>query len=392
MRLDGEVLTGTLGADADWGRVLAGVAVRLSEGDGTFDAPGVDKGALERTTTTESPYARWRVSERIIAWGLAGGGRGDMTIRFDGGTDPLWTDLLMHLGALGARGVLMEQDEAGGIDLALKPDALFVRMESEEAVSSAATTADASRLRLVLEGGRAYALSDTASVRPSLELGLRHDGGAAETGAGLERGGGVTFTDATSGFSLEAKARMLAAHADTDSEEWGMSATARLDPGERRRGLSLTPPSAPLRARPSGSGAPSARRRSHRAPGSRRRGASRPRRATGCRSPADASPARPTSASGLAMAERATGASAARDRRYPPHRPPGRRADTVVVQPLGDLAHREVLADIVVEDAPHDDGFGLEDFQMCGSVADTGDTPVTVRRLPGDDFARTRTP
>ena len=37
MRLDGEVLTGTLGADADRGRVLAGVAVSLSEGDGTFD-------------------------------------------------------------------------------------------------------------------------------------------------------------------------------------------------------------------------------------------------------------------------------------------------------------------------------------------------------------------
>ena len=234
-----------------------------------------------------------------------------MTIRFDGGTDPVWTDLLMRLGALGARGVLVEQDEAGGIDLALKADAFFVRMESEEAASSAATTADASRLRLVLEGARAYALSDTASVRRSFELGLRHDGGAAETGAGLERGGGVTFADATSGFSLEAKARMLAAHADTDSEEWGMSATARLDPGERRRGLSLTPHRRPLRARPSGCGAPSARRRSHRAPGSRRRGASRPRRATGSRSPADASPSRPTSASGLAMAERATGASAA---------------------------------------------------------------------------------
>ena len=67
-------------------------------------------------------------------------------------------------------------------------------------------------------------------------------------------------------------------------------------------------------------------------------------------------------------------------------------ADTVVVQPLGDLAHREVLVDIVVEDAPHDGSFVLEDLQMRGSFADTGDAPVTVRRLPGDDFARTRAP
>ena len=78
-----------------------------------------------------------------------------MTIRFDDGTDPVRTDLSMRLGALGARGALMEQDNAGGMDLALKADAFFVRMESEEAANSAATTADASRLRLVLEGGRA---------------------------------------------------------------------------------------------------------------------------------------------------------------------------------------------------------------------------------------------
>ena len=181
------------------------------------------------------------LSERVSAWGLAGWGTGEMTIRFDDGTDPVRTDLSMRLGALGARGALLEQDNAGGMDLALKADAFFVRMESEEAPNSAATTADASRVRLVLEGARAYALSDTASVRPSLELsGRTLSGGDAETGAGLELGGGVTFTDAASGFSLEARARMLAAHADSDYEEWGMSATARLDPGERGRGLSFS--------------------------------------------------------------------------------------------------------------------------------------------------------
>ena len=33
---------------------------------------------------------------------------------------------------------------------------------------------------------------------------------------------------------------MLAAHADSSYEEWGASATARLDPGERGRGLSFS--------------------------------------------------------------------------------------------------------------------------------------------------------
>jgi len=115
-----------------------------------------------------------------------------------------------------------------------------VTTESERAAGSAATTADASRLRLVLEGGRSFAVSETATLRPSLELGVRHDGGDAETGAGIELGGGVSYTDAASGLSIEAKARMLVAHADSDYEEWGASATARLDPGERGRGLSFS--------------------------------------------------------------------------------------------------------------------------------------------------------
>ena len=50
-------------------------------------------------------------------------------------------------------------------------------------MNSAETTADASRVRLVLEGGRAFERDGGATLRPSLELGVRHDGGDAETGA-----------------------------------------------------------------------------------------------------------------------------------------------------------------------------------------------------------------
>ena len=243
-RVDGEVTTGILGADADWGRVLAGVALSLSTGEGKYDSPGVDvgeAGRIESALTTVSPYARVKVTERVSAWGLIGWGTGDMTIRFDDGAmEPVRTDIAVQLGALGARGALMEQDDAGGMDLALKADAFFMRMESDKAPNSAETSADGSRLRLVLEGGRAFALSHTAMLRPSLELALRHDGGDAETGAGVELGGAIAFADMASGLSVEARARLLAAHADSDYREWGASAVARLDPGERGRGLSLS--------------------------------------------------------------------------------------------------------------------------------------------------------
>ena len=242
--VDGEVVTGVLGADADFGRLLAGVAISLSEGDGTFDNAGADiggKGDIESTMTTVSPYARYKLSGRVTAWGLAGWGTGDMTIRFDDGVmAPVRTDLSMQLGAIGARGALLTQEGTGGMDLALKTDAFFVRVESEAAANSVETGADASRVRLVLEGGRRFDLGGGATLRPSLELGVRHDGGDAETGTGVEIGGGVSYADAASGLSVDARARMLAAHADSDYEEWGASAAVRLDPGERGRGLSLS--------------------------------------------------------------------------------------------------------------------------------------------------------
>ena len=77
LRIDGEVTTGILGADAEWNRLLIGVAISVSEGEGTFAQPGVDKGTIESTMTTVSPYARLAVTERVSVWGLAGWGTGD---------------------------------------------------------------------------------------------------------------------------------------------------------------------------------------------------------------------------------------------------------------------------------------------------------------------------
>ena len=235
--VDGEVLTGILGADAAWGRMLMGVAVSLSEGEGSFDdswATTGEQGRAESTMTTVSPYARFRLTERVAAWGLVGWGTGAMTLRFDDGSETVRRDLSMRLGAAGARGVLLAPGSAGGMDLALKADAFFVTTEWERVSAETDTTADASRLRLVLEAGRAFHFGG-ATLRPSVELGVRLDGGDAETGTGLELGGGIAYANA-SGFSVEATVRMLAAHADSDYREWGASLTARLDPGERGRG------------------------------------------------------------------------------------------------------------------------------------------------------------
>ena len=80
----------------------------------------------------------------------------------------------------------------------------------------AATEAAVTRFRTGLEGARAYTLAGRLSLRPSVEVGLRHDGGDAETGAGMDVGGGLVVADASTGLAIDL--RLVLHQADGFSE------------------------------------------------------------------------------------------------------------------------------------------------------------------------------
>ena len=240
LALDGDVSTATLGIDFERERWLAGVALSRSAGEGTFKMGGTCgsgcSGDLESTLTGVYPYARYRYSERLSAWGILGHGRGELTLTTQG-RSPVETDIEMNMAAFGGRGVLLPASNQGDFELALRSDALLTWTSSEETRDLAETEPETSRLRLTLEVSRAFALNSGASLTPSIEVGLRYDGGDAETGGGAEVGGGLRY--AGSGFTIQVNARGLLAHADSDYKEWGVSGSVRLDPGERGRGLSM---------------------------------------------------------------------------------------------------------------------------------------------------------
>ena len=245
LALDGDVTTGFLGADAAGGNWLSGVALGLSEGEGAYrdhavevDHPDRGSGEVESALTSVFPYARVRLSERVTAWAVLGWGTGELTLT-EKGERPVETDLSMRMGAVGGRGTLVPAT-GGGFALALRTDAFWVRTESDpvrsEAGNLAASEADASRLRLVLEASRTFEAAG-GELTPGVEIGLRHDGGDAETGTGVELGAGVRY--ARAGVSVEARVRWLAAHEAGGYEEWGASATVRIGPDDSGRGLSL---------------------------------------------------------------------------------------------------------------------------------------------------------
>ena len=240
--LSGEVTTGVLGADISGERWLGGVAVSRSQGEGPFTLTGDgastrSSGTVESTLTALYPYGRLALNERVDVWGVAGRGSGELTVAEDGGA-PISADIAMTMGALGVRGEVLRESQGAPLDLTLKSDALWVRMTSETVANLVGVTADVTRLRLVLDGSRSFEVGDAGTLTPSLEVGVRHDAGDAETGTGLELGAGVRYQ--AEGVSVEGAVRTLVAHEDGGYEEWGASLGVRIDPDASGRGLSLS--------------------------------------------------------------------------------------------------------------------------------------------------------
>ena len=243
LALSGDVITGFLGADLSRERWLAGLALGLSEGEGSFDDGAGGGGTVESSLTSVFPYARLGLGDGVDLWGLAGAGSGDLRLAV--GEEVTETGLSMRMGALGLRAALMPGEKAGDVGLALESDALWVRTESDAPRSSAggnleAASGEVSRLRFALEGSRAFAAGPGATLTPALELGLRLDGGDAETGPGVEAGFGLRYVAPDQGLTVEGRVRGLLTHSDSGYEEWGASGSVRLDPGVSGRGLSLT--------------------------------------------------------------------------------------------------------------------------------------------------------
>ena len=257
IRLDGTVTTGMLGADYARGKWLIGLALTQSTSEGKYAAIGdnpcsetnaatpvrcdgavrAGDGDVEASLTAAIPYAALRASERLKLWGAAGYGTGEVTLKTMGesySADTSWT-----MAAAGVRGDLLEAPQEGsGPALALTSDALWARTSSDKTGELNATDSDVTRLRLGLEGSYRIAMESLsragrgngASLVPKVEIGARHDGGDAETGFGVEVGGGIAWVDPSLGLSLDVSGRTLLAHENDDLKDRGFSAALGFDP------------------------------------------------------------------------------------------------------------------------------------------------------------------
>ena len=238
--MDADVTSGLIGFDAEWERVLAGVMLSQSSGEGSYrlsEENGGGTGTVESSLTGIYPYARLELNRQVSVWALAGMGSGELTLQHDD-DKAMPTDITMRMGAVGVKGQVLDGTGASGLAMNVKSDAMWVGTQSERTADMVATQGDVTRLRVIVEGERAFDMGGGATLTPSAEVGLRHDAGDAETGTGLEMGAGLSY--AAGPLTVEGQVRMLVAHEESGYEEWGASGAMRITPSASGRGLTLS--------------------------------------------------------------------------------------------------------------------------------------------------------
>ena len=230
---DGQVRSLYLGVDTRWPEQwLAGAALARSWGTLDYVArAGAGQGRLETTLTSVYPYVRGTLGAGLDVWAIGGYGLGEAEhTRPDVAGVVESSDLRMAMGATGAR---QPMTEWGGVEVAVVGGAGYLSLATEAGETVIADLDVAvQRVRLAVEATWA-----AEGLAPYVQVGGRYDGGAGQTGAGLETVAGLRYTSERVEF--EARGRWLAAHAAAGYEEYGGLARLAVKPRADGTGFQL---------------------------------------------------------------------------------------------------------------------------------------------------------
>ncbi len=228
--LRGDVSSALIGADVRSRRGwLAGVMVAHSQGTGAYDHREVEAGV-----TGVYPYASYETS-RLELWVSGGYGWGHaktllleevcpyepslcrrMEFR-NPGPSRLKGDLVSRFGAAGFKAQLASVRAS---QLSYYGDVIVTDAE----VDITEVRAEVLRVRLGIESS--FQLRE--GIRPYVEANVRQDGGDAETGIGLELGGGLRVAYPPWNLRGEVRSQGLVLHSADGFTEWGISGSIQV--------------------------------------------------------------------------------------------------------------------------------------------------------------------
>ncbi|MCY4055630.1 MAG: hypothetical protein OXF67_07130, partial [Cyanobacteria bacterium MAG CAR4_bin_6] len=184
------------------------------------------------------PYGRYALTPRLGVWAVAGYGWGTLSVKPDGTEREDQPAATMAMGAVGMDGLLLDGGNAG-LSIATTVDLLSLKTATTAVDGLSSSEGSVSRLRVGLEATRPVPLANGASLLPSVEMGIRHDGGDAETGFGLEVDAGLAWHDPQRGIRGEVQGRSLVTHVEEEFRQQGLALSLSWNPNPTNRGPSL---------------------------------------------------------------------------------------------------------------------------------------------------------
>ena len=253
---NGDVISGHLGFDVRPVReLLLGLTGGVSQASTTFKTGDGQTGLLDHRMITASPYFSWVLFPGMWWWATAtyGVGEAEMADRDEPGVPrPHAGSSSLLSGAVGWNVNVIDSpghDPGSRVGLAVRGEGSLNRFRVERTKGDMPNLdMNTWRGRVMVQGTYEQPVNDSVYLIPTLEAGVRYDGGyEAASGAGVELGGRLRYEDQSVGLTLEAHGRALVPLDDT-SQEWTAGGLVRISSDRDGFGpfLNVTPSLEPV--------------------------------------------------------------------------------------------------------------------------------------------------
>ena len=252
---NGDVISGHLGFDVRPVReLLIGLTGGVSQAKTTFRMDDGQMGLLDHRMITASPYFSWVLFPGMWWWATATYGVGEATMADrdePGAPRPHAGDSSLLSGAVGWNVNVIDSpghDPGSRVGLAVRGEGSLNQFRVERTKGDMPNLdMNTWRGRVMVQGTYEQPVNDSVYLIPTLEAGVRYDGGEAASGAGVELGGRFRYEDQSVGLTLEAHGRALVPLDDT-SQEWTAGGLVRISSDRDGFGpfLNVTPSFQPV--------------------------------------------------------------------------------------------------------------------------------------------------
>ena len=228
LALNGDVFTWSLGSDWRRDGLMLGMIISQSQGKSSYTFDN-NNGKIKTDMTSFVPFWGLETTDGRLMWASVGIGDTKLKLTPNNGNS-IHSDGKWRMAAAGLEGKFTELNNRNNFDMGWSIDGLWTHISANGTEEFPYLEGQTTRMRMSANANWEHKLSNSSIVRPRLELGVRLDGGDAETGVGAEFGAGLEWINPKIGLNVLIDGRTIFAHQNDNFKNWRIGVSAAYDP------------------------------------------------------------------------------------------------------------------------------------------------------------------